>query len=137
MEARGSEISAMYAETTHGFEVTVHPFYVPEQSDEEDGYFLFGYRVIITNTGRDPAQLVSRHWIITDGTSRVEEVRGEGVVGQQPLLNPGEKFEYTSACPLRTPTGNMRGTYHMHTADGRKFAIKIPLFFLRHPSTFH
>jgi ApaG protein len=80
---------------------------------------------------------MSRHWIITDGHSHVEEVRGDGVVGKQPTLKPGDTFEYTSACPLRTPTGNMRGFYHFSGPRGQRLTIRIPLFFLRHPDTFH
>jgi ApaG protein len=127
----------MYRESTHGIEVSVHPFFVPEQSDPATPYYLFGYTVTIKNAGTETVQLVSRHWIITDGASHVDEVRGDGVVGKQLMLKPGEHFEYTSACPLRTPTGNMRGTYQLAGADGRKFTAKIPLFFLRHPDTFH
>jgi ApaG protein len=127
----------MYRETTNDIEVAVHPFFVPEQSDPMAGRFLFGYRVTITNHGAAEAQLLSRHWIVTDGHSHVEEVRGDGVVGLQPKLKPGESFEYTSACPLSTPTGNMRGTYQMQCGDGRKVSVRIPLFFLRHPDTFH
>lgn len=127
----------MYRETTHGIEISVHPFYVPEQSDPSDSYFLFGYTVTIQNNGVAPVQLMTRHWIITDGAHHTEEVRGDGVVGKQPTLEPGERFEYTSACPLRTPTGNMRGSYQMMGPEGRAFSAKIPLFFLRHPDTFH
>jgi ApaG protein len=126
----------MYAETTNDIEVKVTPFFVPEQSLPEVGRYLYGYHVAITNRGQAEAKLVSRHWIITDGHSRVEEVKGEGVVGLQPLLKPGETFEYTSACPLTTPTGNMRGSYHMVDRDGRRLTVRIPLFFLRHPDTF-
>ena len=126
----------MYAETTNDIEVKVTPFFVPEQSLPEVGRYLYGYHVTITNRGQAEAKLVSRHWIITDGHSRVEEVKGEGVVGLQPLLKPGETFEYTSACPLTTPTGNMRGSYHMVDRDGRRLTVRIPLFFLRHPDTF-
>ena len=127
----------MYVETSQGIEVEVEPFYVAEQSAPEDGYYLFGYKVRITNKGETPAKLMSRHWIITDGNSKVDEVRGDGVVGEQPHLGPGQTFEYTSACPLPTPTGNMRGTYHLIDDDGRPLHAKIPLFFLRHPDTFH
>jgi len=127
----------MYIETTHDIEVKVLPFYVPEQSDPDGERYLFGYHVTITNLGTRETKLVSRHWIITDGTNHVEEVRGEGVVGLQPTVYPGQSFEYTSACPLPTPTGNMRGSYHMVDATGRRLTIRIPLFFLRHPNTFH
>ena len=126
----------MYVETTNDIEITVHPFYVPEQSDPEEPFFLFGYTVTIANRSPELVQLLARHWIITDGMSKVEEVRGDGVVGKQPVLEPGQSFEYTSACPLRTPTGNMRGTYQMLVGE-RRFNVKIPLFFLRHPDTFH
>lgn len=127
----------MYREVTHDIEITVEPFYVPERSDPAVNQYLYGYHVTITNKGQTEAKLVSRHWIITDGHSRTEEVRGEGVVGAQPSLKPGESFEYTSACPLRTPTGNMRGNYHFVDHLGRRLAVRIPLFFLRHPNTFH
>ena len=127
----------MYSETTHGIEVKVVPFYVPEESDPESGRYLFGYQVTITNQGGAWAKLLSRHWIITDGNSHVEEVRGDGVVGLQPELKPGERFEYTSACPLATPTGNMRGAYQVVDELGHRINVKIPLFFLRHPDTFH
>jgi ApaG protein len=110
---------------------------VPEKSDPEAGQYLFGYHVTITNTGGAEAKLISRHWIITDGNNHVEEVRGEGVVGHQPLLKPGDSFEYTSACPLSTPTGNMRGSYQLVDHDGKRMTVRIPLFFLRHPDTFH
>lgn len=127
----------MYSETTQSVEISVRPFYVPEQSDPLDHYYLFAYTVTIRNHGPDTVQLLARHWIITDGTSHIEEVRGDGVVGKQPVLEPGETFEYTSACPLKTPTGNMRGSYQMTGPDGRTFSARIPLFFLRHPDTFH
>lgn len=127
----------MYVETTNGIEVKVHPFYVPEESDPTSGRFLFGYQVTITNTGTAWAKLLTRHWIITDGKAHVEEVKGDGVVGLQPELGPGEHFEYTSACPLSTPTGNMRGTYHMVDSRGHRLNVRIPLFFLRHPDTFN
>ncbi len=126
----------MYVETTEDIEVTVKPFYVPEQSDPKEPFFLFGYTVTIANRGVSKVQLLTRHWIITDGSAKVEEVRGDGVVGKQPVLEPGETFEYTSACPLRTPTGNMRGSYLMVIGE-RRFSARIPLFFLRHPDTFH
>ena len=127
----------MYRETTRDIEVSVNPFYVPDQSDPESRYFLFGYTVTIANRGQEDVQLLARHWIVTDGKNHVEEVRGDGVIGKQPTLAPGESFEYTSACPLRTPTGNMRGSYQMTDVAGRRFAVRIPLFFLRHPDTFH
>ncbi|GAA5232166.1 Co2+/Mg2+ efflux protein ApaG [Verticiella sediminum] len=117
--------------------VTVVPRYVAEQSDPARQQYVFAYTVRITNTGAYPAQLISRHWIITDGAQRTEEVRGLGVVGQQPLLPPGESFEYTSGCPLSTPVGTMRGTYHCVGENGVPFEVDIPEFMLAMPRTLH
>ena len=127
----------MYVETTNGIEIRVEPAYVPEQSDPDAGYYFFAYRVRIANRSEKSAKLMSRHWIITDGNGHTEEVRGDGVVGEQPLLEPGATYEYTSACPLPTPTGNMRGSYQMVDEAGQRLTVRIPLFFLRHPNTFH
>jgi len=117
--------------------VTVVPRYLPEQSDPAQQQYVFAYTVRITNTGSLPAQLISRHWIITDGAQRTEEVRGLGVVGQQPLLPPGESFEYTSGCPLSTPVGTMKGTYHCVSENGVPFEVEIPEFVLAMPRTLH
>jgi len=117
--------------------VTVVPRYLPEQSDPAQQQYVFAYTVRITNTGMLPAQLISRHWIITDGAQRTEEVRGLGVVGQQPLLPPGESFEYTSGCPLSTPVGTMKGTYHCVGENGVPFEVEIPEFLLAMPRTLH
>jgi ApaG protein len=117
--------------------VTVDPHFVPEQSDPGEQQFVFAYTVRITNTGQHPAQVISRHWIIVDGNERVQEVRGLGVVGQQPLLAPGETFEYTSGCPLPTPVGTMRGTYHCVGENGIPFEVAIPEFLLAMPRTLH
>lgn len=117
--------------------VTVVPRYLPEQSDPARRQFVFAYTIRITNTGAHPAQLISRHWIITDGEQRTEEVRGLGVVGQQPLLPPGDTFEYTSGCPLSTPVGTMRGTYHCVGENGVPFEVDIPEFVLAMPRTLH
>jgi len=117
--------------------VTVVPRYLPEQSDPAQQQYVFAYTVRITNTGSLPAQLISRHWIITDGEQRTEEVRGLGVVGQQPLLPPGESFEYTSGCPLSTPVGTMKGTYHCVGENGVPFEVEIPEFVLAMPRTLH
>ncbi|MBU4612187.1 Co2+/Mg2+ efflux protein ApaG [Achromobacter sp. GG226] len=117
--------------------VTVVPRYLPEQSDPARRQYVFAYTIRITNTGAHPAQLISRHWIITDGDERTEEVRGLGVVGQQPLLPPGESFEYTSGCPLSTPVGTMRGTYHCVGENGVPFEVDIPEFVLAMPRTLH
>lgn len=110
--------------------VVVRSFYVPEQSVPHAGRYLFGYHIRICNEGHAPARLLSRHWIITDARGHVEEVRGPGVVGQHPRLEPGECFEYTSACPLETPCGQMRGSYLMACDDGRQFEVPIAPFIL-------
>jgi ApaG protein len=121
--------------TTEGIKVSVRSVYVPDQSVPRAHRYVFAYTVTIANEGSAPAQLRSRHWLITDGTGRVEEVRGPGVVGQQPLLNPGDSFEYTSGCVLTTPRGEMRGTYQMHRPDGREFDARIAPFSLALPTT--
>jgi ApaG protein len=119
--------------TTEGIKVSVHAVYVPEQSSPRTHRYVFAYTVKIANEGETPAQLRSRHWIITDGEGRIEEVKGPGVVGQQPYLNPGDQFEYTSGCVLTTPRGEMRGTYQMHRPDGREFDAAIAPFTLTLP----
>lgn len=126
-----------YMETSENFVVEAEPVYVPEHSDPEKGQYFFSYRIRITNKGETPAQLVSRRWVIVDGRQNKEEVEGPGVVGEQPHFPPGGTYEYTSFCPLPTPTGSMRGHYVMTASDGRIFSIKIPLFFLRDPSHNH
>lgn len=117
--------------------VTVTPQYLPDQSDPSQQQFVFAYTVRITNNGQHAAQVISRHWIITDGDGNVQEVRGLGVVGQQPLLAPGETFEYTSGCPLSTPLGTMRGTYHCVGDNGIPFEVAIDEFVLAMPRTLH
>lgn len=117
--------------------VTANATYVPEQSDPGQQRFVFAYRITVTNVGTVAARLVSRHWIITDGEHRVQEVRGEGVVGQQPSIGPGESFEYTSGTHLATPVGTMRGTYRMIAADGQAFDATIPSFTLSVPRVLH
>jgi ApaG protein len=119
------------------FSVSVQPRFVPEQSDPEQDRYLFAYTVTVRNTGEVAAQLISRHWIITDGEGKVHEVRGLGVVGEQPVLAPGESFEYTSGCPLETPVGTMRGSYQCVAADGTRFDATIPEFVLSMPSALH
>jgi ApaG protein len=118
---------------TRGILVEIKSEYVPERSDPQNQYYYFAYHVHIANEGAQTAQLVSRHWIITDADGNIEEVKGPGVVGEQPVLEPGESFEYTSACPLKTPMGNMRGTYQMVTEGGESFDAEIAEFKL-HPS---
>ncbi|HLS86621.1 MAG TPA: Co2+/Mg2+ efflux protein ApaG [Burkholderiales bacterium] len=111
--------------------------FVPEQSDEAAGRYVFAYTITIRNTGSVAAQLISRHWIITDGAGLVQEVRGLGVVGAQPLLQPGESFEYTSGAAIATPVGTMRGSYQMLAGDGRRFEAPIPEFTLSVPRVLH
>ncbi|MFN3883633.1 MAG: Co2+/Mg2+ efflux protein ApaG [Rhodocyclaceae bacterium] len=118
-------------------EVMVETQYLPEQSDPGANRYFFAYRIHITNVGTQAAQLISRHWIITDAEGRVEEVRGLGVVGHQPFLKPGETFEYTSGCPLSTPVGTMRGSYQMVAEDGTRFEAEIAEFVLSMPRTLH
>ncbi|MBX5483054.1 MAG: Co2+/Mg2+ efflux protein ApaG [Myxococcaceae bacterium] len=123
--------------TTDGIRVVVKPAYWPERSSPEAGQYAFMYTVEISNVGELPAQLRSRHWIITDANGRVEEVRGEGVVGKQPRLAPGERFEYTSWAMLRTPFGSMRGSYFLVRPDGTRFEAKIGEFALTQPHALH
>ena len=112
------------------FDVEVLPEYLPEQSAPDTGVFSFAYTITITNAGDAPGQLISRHWIISDARGHTEEVKGLGVVGQQPLLKPGQAFEYTSGTRLRTPTGTMHGSFFCVAEDGEKFDVDIPMFVL-------
>lgn len=118
---------------TQGVHVQVESFYMPERSNPKRGDWFFAYRIRIHNGGHMPAQLIARHWYITDANGQVSEVRGPGVVGEQPLLSPGMSFEYTSACPLQTPFGSMRGYYEMVRPDGTAFRAEIPSFTLAPP----
>lgn len=119
------------------FEISVKISYIESESKPESDYHLFGYKITIQNKGDFPAQLMSRHWIITDSTGQVEEVRGAGVVGQQPKLNPGQNFEYESVCPLNTSSGTMKGFYQMLASNGEQFDIEIPEFYLIAPTALH
>ncbi len=123
----------MYNAATKGIEVTVKPFFLEDQSAPQDGHFVWAYWVRIENCGGETVQLRNRFWKITDGLGRMQEVRGEGVVGEQPVLKPGEAFEYTSGTPLATPSGIMVGTYEMETEDGDLFDVSIPAFSLDSP----
>jgi len=118
---------------SHGIRVEVESFYVQERSDPSNDIYFFAYRIVIHNQGEAPARLISRHWIITDSLGRVEEVRGDGVVGEQPRIEPNGQFEYTSFCPLNTQTGSMRGTYRMVRDDGTDFEADIAEFRLLVP----
>ncbi len=118
-------------------EIVPMPQFIAEQSDPDNDRYVFAYTITIRNLGSVPAQLVSRHWIITDGNNEVQEVRGLGVVGKQPLLQPGESFEYTSGSSLTTPIGTMKGTYQMVAEDGTHFDAEIPEFVLAFPRALH
>jgi ApaG protein len=121
----------------YDIDVVPMPQHLPEQSDEEAGRYAFAYTIRIRNVGTVAAQLISRHWIITDGEGQVQEVKGLGVVGHQPLLQPGESFEYTSGCAIETPVGTMRGSYQMVAEDGTQFDAVIPEFTLAVPRMLH
>jgi ApaG protein len=125
----------MYQAVTRGISVTVTPRYMPEESSPEQGRYFFAYTVEIINGSQDRIQLRSRYWRITDEHGHVQEVRGAGVVGEEPVLGPGESFSYTSGCPLPTPSGTMQGTYLMETAGGETFDAEIPAFSLDIPRT--
>ncbi|MEP6677979.1 MAG: Co2+/Mg2+ efflux protein ApaG [Betaproteobacteria bacterium] len=121
----------------HAIAVVTKATYLADQSDPAKNQYVFSYTIKVTNTGEVSAQLVSRHWFITDGDHRVQEVKGLGVVGQQPVLKPGESFEYTSGASIPTPVGTMKGTYQMVGEDGTTFDAPIPPFTLSVPRTLH
>ena len=123
--------------TTRGIRIQVKSTYVPEQSSPKDSHYLFAYHVRISNVGSETAQLVSREWIITTAEGEVERVKGPGVVGEYPVLQPGGSFEYTSYCPLKTAVGAMQGSYQMMTAGGEKFDARIAPFTLAAPHALH
>jgi ApaG protein len=120
----------MYRTTTRSIEVQVTPRFMSERSSPEKGYFFWAYTIEITNRGPSSVQLKTRHWKITDANGRLQEVKGAGVVGETPVLEPGESFEYTSGVPLPTPSGFMTGTYGMVAASGEGFDVQIPAFSL-------
>jgi ApaG protein len=123
----------MYRAVTRQIEVLVEPEFLPERSSPENRQFFWAYSIVIVNEGNESVQLKTRHWIITDGRGQRQEVRGEGVVGEQPHIAPGERYEYTSGVPLTTPSGFMTGSYQMVTESGEKFDLAIPLFSLDSP----
>jgi ApaG protein len=127
------EFGAMYVSTSNGITVTVTPIFLEDQSDPDDDHFVWAYRVHIENKGVETVQLRARYWHITDANGLVQEVRGSGVVGEQPVLEPGESFEYTSGTPLTTPSGMMVGSYQMQTDHGDRFDVAIPAFSLDSP----
>ena len=124
----------MYTATTRAIRVTVRPQYLPDQSDPAKAQYVWAYQVRIENRGDETVQLRSRHWKITDGLGRLQEVKGPGVVGKTPMLRPGDVFEYTSGTPLSTPSGIMGGTYQMVDEAGVKFDIEVPTFSLDTPT---
>ena len=123
----------MYEATTRHIRVSVEPVFLDEQSSPDEDHYVWAYQVKIENDGIEPVQLLNRHWQISDARGQLQEVKGEGVVGEQPMLKPGEIFEYTSGTPLATPSGIMFGSYEMETKTGEKFSIKIPAFSLDSP----
>jgi ApaG protein len=125
----------MYQAVTRNIAVTVSARFMADRSSSDDNKYFWAYTVEIRNRGNTTVQLKTRHWIITDGVGKTEEVRGAGVVGEEPVLEPGAAFEYTSGVPLPTPSGFMTGTYGMVTMDGERFDIEIPVFSLDNPNT--
>jgi ApaG protein len=123
-----------YAATTRDVTVRVSVSFLPEQWEPEKGRWFWAYHVRIENGGEQPVQLLSRHWQITDGRGTRHDVRGEGVVGEQPMIQPGASFDYVSGCPLHTPTGSMEGSFHMIRGDGSSFDVAIPRFLLVGPA---
>jgi ApaG protein len=120
----------MYRAVTRKIEVTVTPRFLPERSSPDNGYFFWAYTIAITNSGSETVQLRTRHWRITDALGRLQEVKGAGVVGEEPVLKAGQSFEYTSGVPLPTPSGFMAGSYGMQTDTGERFDVEIPAFSL-------
>ena len=123
----------MYTRVTRDIEITVAPEFLPERSDAARSQYFWAYTVEIANQGAGTIQVTDRHWTITDGNGHVEEVIGQGIVGEQPVLKPGEMFRYTSGCPLSTPSGLMVGTYRVVADDGAAFEVEIPMFSLDSP----
>ena len=135
MDALKTDLAPLSDAVTRGVRVEVLSRYSPQNSRPQQGEWVFEYTVRITNQGSETVQLISRHWIITDGAGRIQEVKGPGVVGHQPVLEPGESFKYSSWCPLETPLGRMHGTYQMMGARGEQFDIEIAPFGLKAPYT--
>jgi ApaG protein len=127
----------MYQSLTENIRITVRPEFLESQSQPDNGRFMWAYTIRVENLGQETVTLLTRHWIITDGHGRRQDVRGDGVVGEQPTLRPGQQFEYTSGCPLQTPSGMMVGSYGMITDRGRPFDVAIPAFSLDSPHDQH
>ncbi|MBA8831738.1 ApaG protein [Rhizobium leguminosarum] len=128
-----TKVQGMYRALTRDIEVVVEPFYLEEQSDPDDDRYVWGYRIVISNNSGIAVRLVNRYWNITDQNGQVDEVTGPGVVGEQPRLSPGDTYEYSSGCPLDTPSGLMFGHYQMETDEGEMFDVDIPAFSLDSP----
>ncbi len=131
------QMTIMEKSKPHGIVIETQVKYLPEQSDEEADRFVFSYTISITNLGSIAARLISRHWVITDAYNHVQEVRGQGVVGEQPMLQPSQSFEYSSGTVLATQVGTMRGSYQMVAEDGTEFDVEIPEFVLSVPRVLH
>ncbi len=130
-------LDPMSDETTYSIDVHAESVYLPDQSDPDSERYAFAYTITISNTGTIAAKLLSRHWVITDAEGQIQEVNGDGVVGQQPHLQPGEQFQYTSGTLIETPVGSMRGEYFMRADDGNEFEASIPAFSLAVPHILH
>jgi len=126
-----------FSQVTHDIKIEVSPSFISEQSDPQRSLYFFSYKIKITNEGSKRVQLLRRRWVIVDGEGRAEEVEGAGVVGLQPKVDAGQAFEYSSFCPLNTPTGSMRGQYLFVDLEGREFWVSVPEFILSEPSFFH
>lgn len=126
-------VDAMYSHTTQDIRITVEPYYLDDQSSPSDDHYVWAYHIKIENVGERTVQLLNRYWRITDALGRIQEVHGAGVVGEQPVLDPGEAYEYTSGTPLATPSGIMVGRYEMQTESGERFNVEIPAFSLDSP----
>lgn len=126
-------MDTMSSHTSQDIRITVEPYYLDDQSSPSDDHYVWAYHVKIENVGEATVQLINRYWRITDANGQIQEVRGSGVVGEQPVLDPGESFEYTSGTPLGTPSGIMVGTYEMETRSGERFDVEIPAFSLDSP----
>jgi len=126
-----------FSATTRMVHITVQPFFLEQESDPQKNAFMWAYHIRIQNTGFEPIQLLSRYWKITDALGRVQEVRGEGVVGEQPLIHPGDFYEYTSGVPLQTPSGFMSGSYEMISGNGERLDVSVPTFSLDSPFDVH
>lgn len=122
---------------TQGVRVEVESEYISDQSDPQNQFYFFAYHISISNEGAEPVQLINRHWVITDGDGKVEEVKGPGVVGDQPNLDPGDSYSYSSFCPLKTPMGTMKGTFEMQLESGERFDAEVAEFKLEPQYTLH